>query len=144
MKKVLVSLVVTVAGLTGGVGLTGCSSQSAAETVSAAEAAGVTRVGPQAFAEALVEPGVAIIDVRTPEEFADGHIDGAVNIPVQSADFTERISELDPAVTYAVYCRSGNRSRPAVAAMRDAGMTQIVELASGTNGWISEGQTLVR
>ena len=144
MKKVLVSLVIAVAGLTGGAGLTACSSQSAAETVAAAQAAGITRVGPQAFAEVLARPGVEIIDVRTPEEFAEGHIDGAVNIPVQSADFTERISQLDPAVTYAVYCRSGNRSRPAVAAMRDAGITEIVELESGTKGWISQGQALVR
>ena len=144
MKKVLVSLAIAVAGLTGGVGLTACTSQSSAEVVSASQAAGVTRVGPQAFAEALAVPGVAIIDVRTPEEFADGHISGAVNIPVGSADFTERISELDPTVTYAVYCRSGNRSRPAVAAMRDAGIAEIVELESGTKGWVSEGQTLVR
>ena len=81
---------------------------------------------------------------RTPEEFADGHIVGAVNIPVQSRDFSARIAELDPAATYAVYCRSGNRSQPAVAAMRDAGISTIYELGSGTKGWVSAGQPLVQ
>jgi rhodanese-related sulfurtransferase len=60
---------------------------------------------------------------ETPEEFADGHIAGAVNIPVQSSDFSARVAQLDPNATYAVYCRSGNRSQPAVAAMADAGIT---------------------
>lgn len=92
----------------------------------------------------IASPGVQIIDVRTPEEFADGHIAGAVNIPVQSPDFAARIGRLDPAGTYAVYCRSGNRSEPAVDAMKNAGITNIYELSSGTKGWSSAGQPLVR
>ena len=85
-----------------------------------------------------------IIDVRTPEEFASGHIAGAVNIPVQAADFAAQIGALDPAGQYAVYCRSGNRSQPAVQAMEAVGITTIYELESGTKGWAAEGQPLVR
>ena len=102
------------------------------------------RVGTAEFAAVIEQPGVVILDVRTPEEFADGHIAGAVNIPVQQADFAGRVAQLDPNTTYAVYCRSGNRSQPAVAAMKDAGITTIYELDSGTKGWTSAGLPLTR
>lgn len=102
------------------------------------------RVGVADFADVITAPGVQIIDVRTPEEFAAGHIAGAVNIPVQQADFIEQVSQLDADGTYAVYCRSGNRSKPAVDGMRSVGIASIYELASGTKGWVSEGQLLTR
>jgi len=62
-----------------------------------------------------------IIDVRTPAEFATGHLDGAVNIDVQSPDFAAQIMELDPNGDYFVYCRSGNRSGQAIAQMSQMG-----------------------
>ncbi len=62
-----------------------------------------------------------IIDVRTPAEFASGHLDGAVNIDVQSPDFAAQIMELDPSGEYFVYCRSGNRSGQAIAQMTQMG-----------------------
>jgi rhodanese-related sulfurtransferase len=127
--------------------LTSCSSGPTTATTANAEAVqagGPVRVGVAEFATLAGSPEIRVIDVRTPEEFADGHIAGAVNIPVQSSDFSARIAELDPSTTYAVYCRSGNRSQPAVAAMSDAGITTIFELSSGTKGWVSEGQPLVQ
>lgn len=126
--------------------LTGCSSGSTATAANAESGpiTGLVRVGVTEFASIAGSPGVRVIDVRTPEEFAGGHIAGAVNIPVQRGDFSARIAELDPTVTYAVYCRSGNRSQPAVAAMRDAGISTIYELVSGTKGWVSAGQPLVQ
>jgi phage shock protein E len=62
-----------------------------------------------------------IIDVRTPAEFASGHLEGAVNIDVQSPDFAAQIMELDPSGEYFVYCRSGNRSGQAIAQMTQMG-----------------------
>ncbi len=126
--------------------VTSCSSNSTATTANAevGQVGGPVRVGVAEFATLAGSPEVQVIDVRTPEEFADGHIAGAVNIPVQSSDFSARVAELDPNATYAVYCRSGNRSQPAVEAMTDAGITTIFELKSGTKGWISEGQPLVQ
>jgi len=62
-----------------------------------------------------------IIDVRTPEEFQGGHLEGAINIDVQSADFAEKMMELDPNGEYFVYCRSGNRSGQAIAQMNQMG-----------------------
>ena len=126
-------------------GLTGCSASTRA-TASPATASdsGPARVGVAEFATVIEQPGTLIIDVRTPEEFADGHIAGAVNIPVQQPDFATRIAALDPTTAYAVYCRSGNRSQPAVAAMEEAGITTIYELDSGTKGWTAAGQPLTR
>lgn len=132
--------------------LAGCSSQSTASAQESAggsaavvaASAGPGRVDVAQFASVITRPGVQIIDVRTPEEFASGHIAGAVNIPVQAPDFAAQIGALDPAGQYAVYCRSGNRSQPAVQAMEAAGITNIYELESGTKGWAAEGQPLVR
>lgn len=137
------------------IGLSGCSSDSGvSETAAAAEVQGPAapveapaapvRVGVAEFANVIADPGVTIVDVRTPQEFAEGHIEGAVNIPVELPDFMDRVSELDPAGTYAVYCRSGNRSQPAVAGMASVGINGIYELESGTTGWTSEGQPLVQ
>lgn len=144
------------AALTLTVGLSGCSSDTAPTSAPAAQAAEVqgpaaaverpdapVRVDVPQFAAIVNAPGVTIVDVRTPQEFAEGHIEGAVNIPVEFPDFIDRVSELDPNGTYAVYCRSGNRSQPAVAGMQQVGINGIYELESGTNGWSSAGQPLV-
>lgn len=149
MKIVSSSVATAIVGLALVGGLTGCSSSSTVATAddlpaSVTSLTSPVRVGVADFASVITTAGVEVIDVRTPSEFAAGHIAGAVNIPVQSADFSERVAALDPAGTYAVYCRSGNRSQPAVAAMQAAGITGIYELASGTNGWTAEGQPLVR
>jgi len=129
-------------------GLTGCSASEATAAdpgpvVPAPAAAPFpVQVGVDEFAGLLDIPGVQIIDVRTPAEFASGHIAGAVNIPVQQADFAERVARLDPSDVYAVYCRSGNRSRPAVEAMHNAGITTVYELESGIVGWTSAGRAV--
>ncbi len=72
--------------------------------------------------------GVTIVDVRTPSEYAEGHLDGAVNIDVQdAAGFTAALEDLDPAAPYVVYCRSGNRSAAATAQMVDVGFTDVTD-----------------
>ena len=68
-----------------------------------------------------------VIDVRTPEEFAEGHLEGALNISLQDAAFDQRIDALDPDGTYVVYCRTGNRSAQAAARMADAGFTDVTD-----------------
>jgi len=125
--------------------LTSCSS-GPPETTANAEVGQSTpmRVGVGQFATLAESRDIQVVDVRTPDEFASGHIAGAVNIPVQSPDFAERVDDLDPNATYAVYCRSGNRSQPAVAAMHSAGIDRIYELSSGTRGWVSAGRQLVQ
>lgn len=73
-----------------------------------------------------LDSSTVVIDVRTPTEFAAGHLEGAVNIDVQSPDFEAQVSALDPSGTYYVYCRSGNRSAQAIDRMEAAGFTALV------------------
>ena len=81
----------------------------------------VALVGCAASEPVELSEDTVIIDVRTPAEFASGHLDGAVNIDVQSPDFAGQIMELDPNGEYFVYCRSGNRSGQAIAQMNQMG-----------------------
>lgn len=74
-----------------------------------------------------VDASTTVIDVRTPAEFAEGHLEGAVNIDLSSPDFVSRISALDPAGAYVVYCRSGNRSAQAAMMMDELGITDVVD-----------------
>ena len=65
----------------------------------------------------------AVIDVRTPEEFATGHLDGALNFDIQGAEFDSQLSTLDKAADYVIYCRSGNRAGQAISYMQENGFT---------------------
>jgi phage shock protein E len=73
-----------------------------------------------------VAADTVVIDVRTPAEFADGHLAGAVNIDVQGADFDALVSELPTDGDYVVYCRTGNRSAAAIARMEGLGFDNLV------------------
>ena len=68
-----------------------------------------------------------VVDVRTPAEYAAGHVAGAVNIDVEASDFAERVAELDPEAPYLLYCRSGRRSAIAAEIMAEAGFTDIID-----------------
>jgi phage shock protein E len=86
-----------------------------------------------------LDEGTAMIDVRTADEFASGHLDGAINIDVQDASFDATVSALDPDGAYIVYCRSGNRSAQAIDRMTALGFTDLtngggVENASQLTG----------
>ena len=70
----------------------------------------------------------ALIDVRTPEEVADGHLDGAVNLDINAPDFEDRLDELDRDATYVLYCRTGNRSGQAAAIMDDLGFEAVYNI----------------
>jgi phage shock protein E len=84
-----------------------------------------------------------IIDVRTPTEFADGRVEGAVNFDVQSADFEASLASLDKNAEYIVYCRSGNRSAIAVQIMAEAGITKVVDLGDLQSAATSLGRPIV-
>ena len=70
-----------------------------------------------------------ILDVRTPGEVAEGHLEGALFVDFLADDFRDKIVELDKSADYIVHCRSGNRSGQAVAIMADLGFTG--ELVNG-------------
>ncbi|NLE72594.1 MAG: rhodanese-like domain-containing protein [Actinomycetales bacterium] len=97
------------------------------------------RLSPEELADLAAADGVVVLDVRTPEEYAQGHLPGAVNLDVSAPDFAGRAARLDPAATYAVYCRTGVRSQTAVAALRDAGIASVVDLDGGIVAWAEAG-----
>ena len=88
--------------------------------------------------QALVEQGYTIIDVRTPEEFEEGHIEGAQNINVKDDAFVTAIQKLSPSDTLLVYCRSGRRSLYAAQVMVSFGFQKIYDLEGGFLNWEKE------
>ena len=115
---------------------------SAGPTAAAAPANGA-KIAAADFAAALKRPGTTIIDVRTPQEYAQGHLPGAVNIDVSSPDFNGQLATLDPSAPYAVYCHSGNRSGVAVSAMTDQGFADAYHLEGGITAWQQAGGEVV-
>ncbi|MEY4400899.1 MAG: hypothetical protein RL072_764 [Actinomycetota bacterium] len=85
-----------------------------------------------------------IIDVRTPDEFAAGHLAGALLVDVKSDSFGDVIAKLDPSASYIIYCRSGNRSARAAERMREIGITNITDLGSLENASVHTGVAIVQ
>jgi rhodanese-related sulfurtransferase len=103
----------------------------------------VTNLNVNDFAAKIADPSVTIIDVRTAGEFASGHIQGAMNIDWESGTFERDVLALDKTKTYAVYCRSGNRSGQATSQMAKDGFTSIFNLNGGIIDWTNSGHELV-
>lgn len=104
--------------------LSGCNSNDSIISVSAAE-----------FQKEMKADSVQILDVRTPAEYADGHIGGAININVQSEDF-QNIADrkLSKNATILVYCRSGRRSLDAAVKLTELGY-KVINLKGGIIDW---------
>lgn len=105
---------------------------------------GIRLVSAEAGAEIAEQPAsdLVILDVRTPEEFDEGHLEGAILVDFYEADFADRIAELDPDVPYLLYCRSGNRSGQASEMMRDLGFVDVAEIDGGILAWLDSGLPL--
>ena len=107
---------------------TGCTSSSA----------------PSASASNVDVASATLIDVRTPAEFAEGHLEGATNINLQSSDFTAQVSQLPKDAQYVVYCRSGNRSAQAIDQMTALGFTSLLDAGSVSEAAATTGKPVVR
>lgn len=105
MRRLLTALVALVAGIGLVAGLTACSG-------------GASKVD--------MNTVTGVIDVRTPAEYASGHLQGAVNIDVQAPSFATQVAKLDKNGTYVVYCKSGNRSTQAIDKMKAMGFTNLI------------------
>lgn len=78
-----------------------------------------------------------IVDVRTPEEFANGALPEAINISVTSLDFPFEINKLDKEKPVMIYCKAGSRSARAAVAMKALGFHTIYELDGGYTAWLA-------
>ena len=99
-----------------------------------------TNVDVNGFEKAIKNDSVQILDVRTSEEFAEGHIKGAIQVDVFSANFlADAESKLKKDRTVAVYCRSGARSKQAAMFLARLKF-QVTDLDSGFLGWAASGR----
>ena len=89
----------------------------------------------------LVENGSLVVDVREPDEYESGHIPGAILVPLSTV-LTNK-SEFESDETIYVVCRSGGRSMQACEMLHDVGISNVVNVAGGTMGWISLGNEIV-
>lgn len=83
----------------------------------------------------IEDPKAVFLDVRTPEEFNEGHIEGAVLINFFDEDFKEQVEALDKDKPVYVYCRSGNRSRKAGMILTQMGFQEVYNIEAGYIGW---------
>lgn len=91
------------------------------------------------YAKAIEDTGIVRLDVRTAEEYADGHIANTLNIDVLKSDFEQKaVGELPKERTIAANCRSGKRSKNAAKILVKNGF-KVIELDEGYNGWVNKG-----
>lgn len=95
-------------------------------------------------AAVTVGPDTIVLDVRTPQEHAEGHLEGAQLLDLSGGQFAAALPGLDPQAEYVVYCRSGNRSGQAVALMEEAGFANVTDLGSLEDAADATGVTITR
>lgn len=121
MKSIFVNLIF-VAALT----FSGCAQSHNAASVNQ------QNVGAAEVKEMIAkEKEMVILDVRTPQEFAAGHVAGAVNMDFYAPDFEQQLEKLDTSQTYLVYCASGNRSGKTANLMQTKGFKHIINSTAG-------------
>ncbi len=100
-------------------------------------------VSPEEFKK-LIDGDVILLDVRTPDEVAQGQIEGSSSINFYDEDFVEKINLINKDKVICVYCRSGNRSSKAAKIMQQNGFNRIYNLDGGTMAWASQNFPLTK
>ena len=96
------------------------------------------------YEKKITEPNIQLIDVRTPEEFNEGHIANAVNFNFLADDFEANVANLDKEKPVMVYCKSGGRSAKASARLKELGFKNITDLEGGISNWNSADKPTVK
>lgn len=135
--------------LAAAIGLASCSAESASTDTNAAGTVDLVENGATATVQTIgsqqtktlleQDKNVVILDVRTPGEYASGHLKNAQHIDFYAADFSQRLQSLDPATSYVVYCAVGGRSREAVQLMAGMGFQQVYDSSEGYSSLKSTG-----
>jgi rhodanese-related sulfurtransferase len=105
-----------------------------------ATATNVKRVGVDEYDKLRANTNFVILDVRSAAEFEKGRIPGAINIDINSLNFSNQVSALDKNKTYLVNCAVGMRSARACKKMESMGFTNLFDLAPGFDGWKKAGK----
>jgi rhodanese-related sulfurtransferase len=96
------------------------------------------------FATLVEKKEGLLLDVRTNQEYAAGHLEGATQIDFYSPDFQAKIKELDPETPVYVYCRSGGRSGQTAKMMKNLGFKAVYNLEGGIGAWQGSGKPVVQ
>ena|SRR5687767_7629407 len=108
--------------------------------VAAAQQPVVKNIRVEEFDKLRKETNTVVLDVRTPREFAAGHIAGATNIDWQGSDFQKKVSGLDKSKTWLVHCAVGGRSAKAADKMTSLQFTNVYNLDGGLKAWEKAGK----
>ena len=134
--KSLIALVLSVLLVTGAFWTVGCAPTQIIENITSQEAFSLIQDNKD-------NPNFVIIDVRTPKEFAQEHIENAINIDYNSETFRDELDRLDKDNTYLIYCRSGARSGKALDMMKELNFREVYNLG-GIIDWKAEGLPTVK
>lgn len=129
MKKTILSILAAI-----GIGTVSCSAED-----------GIVVLSPKEFiSQAKADTTAVILDVRTPAEYAEGHLEGAKQLDYLDAEaFDAGVKSLDKANTYYVYCRSGRRSHGACEKMKAQGF-KVFDMEGGYLNWTKQGLPVVK
>ena len=117
-------------------------SGESATTESAFKVEHVDAAGAATLLAAADKP--TVLDIRTPEEFGAGHIEGATMIDFKAPDFECKVAELDRENSYLVHCRSGGRSTSSLPVFEKLGFKHIIHLDGGFNAWQEGGNAVAK
>lgn len=144
MKKLLFSFLLGITFLTTTVSCQNTAKNAPQNTAQAIKPI-VADLSTTDFQKKLAADNTAIIlDVRTPEEYANGHLQNAATINFFDTDFKEKVNKLDKTKPVYVYCAVGGRSAKASKILQESGFKTVYNLLGGFNGWVAAGLLSVK
>ncbi len=136
MKKLIIALsIITMA-------LAGCANNNdlKANIFGTTNPASVKEI----IANNLNNPDFVIMDVRTPQEYAEMHLPGATNTDYRAENFKDELEKMNKEKSYLIYCRTGVRSSEAYKIMTTIGFNKVYNLQGGITKWMEEGNPVVK
>jgi phage shock protein E len=140
MKPVLLTLVAVVAVAAFLWLAKSAVAASASKTDADSTGTKISHADAEEAAKLVAEKKVAVLDVRTPREFAAGHIAGAELVDYSAPDFEKRLNALDKSKTWLVHCAAGGRSTKSLKSLQKLKFQSIVHLDGGLNAWLKAGK----
>lgn len=113
-------------------------------TSSAAESTNMSAKETYQLIQSKGNKDIVVLDIRTPGEFAAGHIENAINIDYFSQNFASRLNQLDKNKTYVMHCKSGGRSSRALSIFEDLKFKNLIHLSGGFDEWSTNGLPVVK
>lgn len=135
--KIIFKLLLTLVLVTS---IVGCNNRKPSKTIT--NSGEINVVTPAEFKEKSTNQ--TIIDIRTPQEFVGGHIEGAVNINLFDKNFLTQISEFDKSKPIFLYCRSGNRTYSASKKVSELGFEKVYDLQGGIQNWARSNYQIIK